>query len=165
VYEGVKQTGGGARWYFLKSIRPGDPEPPEIPKNVATISPNFVKIYTQASDAEQHGLSEICGGGYRKALEFLVKDFIISQAESLGITGDQVKKASLGQCIENYISDPLTKGVAERATWLGNDETHYFRKWVDKDINDLKNLIRLTMNAVDNHLLAHSYLADMGEGK
>jgi hypothetical protein len=24
-------------------------------------------------------------------------------------------------------------------------ETHYLRKWVDKDLNDLKNLIKLTM--------------------
>ena len=28
---------------------------------------------------------------------------------------------------------------------LGNDETHYSRKWVDMDINDLKILIRLTV--------------------
>ena len=44
---------------------------------ISSLSPKFVEIYNQAEKAEQWGLSEICGMGYRKALEFLVKDFAI----------------------------------------------------------------------------------------
>jgi hypothetical protein len=33
-----------------------------------------VEIAQQASDAEQYGLDQIAGVGYRKALEFLIKD-------------------------------------------------------------------------------------------
>lgn len=31
----------------------------------------------------------------------------------------------------------------ERAAWLGNDETHYVRKWPEKDVKDLKSLNRI----------------------
>jgi len=55
----------------------------------------------------------------------------------------------------------MTKSVAERATWLGNDETHYYRKWENKDISDLKALLRLTINAIENQLLAESYENEM----
>ena len=57
----------------------------------------------------------------------------------------------------------MTKSVAKRATWLGNDETHYYRKWEDKDLRDLTNLLRLTINAIENQLLAESYEEDMKE--
>lgn len=41
------------------------------------ISPGFVKIYNQAHEAEIRLLDDIVGGGYRKALEFLIKDICI----------------------------------------------------------------------------------------
>lgn len=165
IYAGVEQQGGGQRYYFYKTVRPGSPLPPEIPENIEKLSPNFSKIYTQALNAEYYGLSEICGGGFRKSLEFLVKDFLIAKAESLGTTEESIKKTPLGQCIENYIDDPKTKAVAKMATWLGNDEIHYFRKWEDKELQDLKNLLHLTINSIDNDLLAEVYLGDMGEGE
>ena len=42
---------------------------------ITTLSPQFVNIYHQSQNAEFAGLNELCGMGYRKALEFLVKDF------------------------------------------------------------------------------------------
>ena len=43
---------------------------------INSISPNFTVIYNQAFSAEQQNLTEICGVGYRKALEYLIKDYI-----------------------------------------------------------------------------------------
>lgn len=43
------------------------------------LSPCFVQIYNQAAASEALGLSEIAGIGYRKSLEFLIKDFTIQQ--------------------------------------------------------------------------------------
>ena len=40
---------------------------------ITSLSPDFVSIYTQAALAESLGLDQICGIGYRKAIEFLVK--------------------------------------------------------------------------------------------
>jgi hypothetical protein len=55
--------------------------------------------------------------------------------------------------------------MAQRAVWLGNDETHYERRWEDKDIDDLKRLITLTVNWIHNDLLTEAVIADMPAGK
>ena len=59
------------------------------------------------------------------------------------------------------MDDPRLKQCAERATWLGNDETHYERKWIDRDVDDLKTLIRLTVNWVESALLTEKYAKGM----
>ena len=56
---------------------------------------------------------------------------------------EKIYKTALGSCI-NKIDNSSIKELARCATWLGNDETHYIRKWEDRDIHDLKNLIDLT---------------------
>jgi hypothetical protein len=97
---------------------------------------------------------QICGVGYRKALEFLVKDYLIKQRPT-----DQaaIESGALGQCINTYVTDPNIKQVAERAAWLGNDETHYKRLWIDKDVTDLKRLIGLAMHWIEvDHLTAEA---------
>jgi hypothetical protein len=33
--------------------------------------------------------------------------------------------------------------VAKRAVWLGNNQTHSNRRWINKDVQDLKTLIEL----------------------
>lgn len=44
---------------------------------------------------------------------------------------------------------------------LGNDEIHFIRKWTDKDIDDLKVLIRLAMTWIENEVLTKKYLDSM----
>lgn len=160
-YEAVSQMGSSVPIYFFRNVRPGCPIGPSIPENILAIPSRFAEIYKQASYAEQYGLTEICGGGYRKALEFLVKDFLLSRSESLGLDEEEIKQAFLSKCINEHIEDKMTIRVAKRAAWLGNDEIHYFRKWEDKDIEDLKILLTLTMNAIENQLLAESYEGEM----
>ena len=106
-------------------------------------SPSFVSIYNQALQAENSNLDEIAGIGYRKALEFLIKDFLISQDDK---NSEQIKKMPLGQCVNKFIDNIQLNTAASRAVWLGNDQTHYVQKFTDKDINDLKRLIRLTVH-------------------
>ena len=43
------------------------------------------------------------------------------------------------------MTDRNIKEVTKRATWLGNDEAHYERRWLDKDLSDLKRLIDLVL--------------------
>jgi hypothetical protein len=45
------------------------------PKEVISLSPNFYAIYNQAQKAEESGWILVAGPGYRKALEFLIKDY------------------------------------------------------------------------------------------
>lgn len=45
-------------------------------------------------------------------------------------------------CIKQYIDNSHIKTLAEKATWIGNDETHYTRKIEDRDITDMKKFIQ-----------------------
>ena len=108
-------------------------------------------------------LMEICGVGYRKALEFLIKDYII-QGKSEDIV-DKIKKIRLAKCIDDYVEDEKLKAVAKRAVWLGNDETHYVRKWENKDVQDLKGVIRLTILWIEKEKETEWLLAEMTEGR
>jgi hypothetical protein len=129
---------------------------------IKVVSPDFVTIFGEAEVAEKHGLKLICGPGYRKALEFLIKDYVIGSHKE---KADEIKKLNLAKCITDYVSDGKVKQVAARAVWLGNDETHYERKWEDKDLNDLKNLIRLTLHWIEMDELTTKALKEMPEGK
>ncbi|MEK7581127.1 MAG: hypothetical protein AAB512_02470 [Patescibacteria group bacterium] len=55
-------------------------EDEEFPASITKVSPKFKTIYNQSKKAEEGGLEEICGLGYRKSLEFLVKDYLISKS-------------------------------------------------------------------------------------
>jgi hypothetical protein len=134
-----------------------------VQPEVAAVSPTFVEVYTQALAAEGMGLNQITGIGLRKALEFLVKDFAV--ATKGDAEKDAVFRKPLAGCIKDYIDDPSVQAVAKRAAWLGNDETHYLRKWEGRDIKDLKTLIRLTMNGMDNILLSKKFVEEMPEDK
>jgi len=85
-------------------------------KHITEVSKAFVKIFNQAAHAESLGLEEICGVGYRKSLEFLVKDYAKHVQPPEAHAG--IEKVLLGTCIENYIKDANIKEVAKRAAWL-----------------------------------------------
>ena len=108
-------------------------------------------------------LMEVCGVGYRKALEFLIKDYIIEGKEPDVV--EEIKVSPLARCIDTFVSDPNVKNVSKRAVWLGNDETHYVRKWEEKDVQDLKGLIRLTIRWIEQERETAFLLKDMPEGR
>jgi hypothetical protein len=145
-------------WYKLGEMEPSRPQRFEFPAEVVALSPMFDEVYNQAVAAETYRLDQLAGMGYRKALEFLVKDFAIAQQPE---KKDAIEKSLLGGVIERYVDDARVKATAKRAAWLGNDETHYIRKWEGKDIQDLKTLIRLTVNWIENVLLTAHYTKDM----
>jgi hypothetical protein len=147
-----------APFYDFSHFYPYSKENKDFPEEISELSPDFVAIYNQAHHAEQKGLDLICGVGYRKAFEYLIKDFVIyfNPDET-----EKIKRIPLQQCIQQYINQPDIKEMAERAVWLGNYETHYVRKWEDKDIQDLKNLIDLTVYFISMTLKAKKYREEM----
>ncbi|MGH9690457.1 MAG: hypothetical protein ACRD4C_05105 [Candidatus Acidiferrales bacterium] len=64
-----------------------------------------------------------------------------------------------------YVKNEKVKAIAARAVWLGNDETHYTRKWEDKDLEDLKNLIQLTVHWIEMEKMTASVLKEMPKRK
>jgi hypothetical protein len=124
-------------------------------------SDTFVEIYNQAYHAEQQNLDQVCGVGYRKALEFLIKDYLVSIKPD---KAEEIKKNFLGNCINDYIDNPNIKLVAERAVWIGNDETHYTRKWTDRTLEDLKTLIDLTVRWIEMEVMTKEFEKKMPKG-
>lgn len=110
----------------------------DLPTEIDTISSEFREVYSQSQIAELQGLDKIAGVGYRKSLEFLVKDYLIYQKPK---EKESILKLSLSPAI-NKIENPKIKSLALASTWLGNDETHYLKKYEDKDINDMKRLLK-----------------------
>jgi hypothetical protein len=146
----------------LMEVAPKTAPKPAIPKSVVAVSAAFVEILGQAAAAEAFGLSLIAGSGYRKGLEFLVKDYCIHEHPS---QAEVIRSLWLGECIKRFVDDGRVKVAAERATWLANDEVHYTRKWEGKDLEDLKILIRLVINWIDSSLLTAQVEKDMPPGK
>lgn len=110
------------------------------------LSPDFVEIYSQALSAEQNKLDRIAGIGYRRALEFLVKDFCIYKNPE---AEQDIKEKSLGNVIKKYLAIfPKIQTLAEASSWIGNDEAHYVKKHSDRDIKDLKNFLSATQHFI-----------------
>lgn len=150
----------GGYWTFNGKTTKGELIGRAFSSTIDEISSAFTTIYNQAYAAEQQDLAEICGVGYRKALEFLIKDFAIKNNPD---QKDAIEKKLLGKCIEEYIDDVRIKSVSKRAVWLGNDETHYVRKWEGKNLMDMKKLIDLTLHWIEMVTLTESFEDEMPE--
>ena len=156
VYRGSLR--GDAPDYYLRDLVPEVFVPPSVPQEITDVSPDFKRILSQAAEADARGLHDIAGPGYRKSLEFLVKDYCIFLDPE---EADAIRHSSLGACISDHVDDTKVVDCAKRAAWLGNDETHYLRIWQDKDITDLKVLLKLTMNWVQSSILTKKYETEM----
>nr|WP_321316049.1 hypothetical protein [uncultured Ligilactobacillus sp.] len=118
----------------------------ELPEIINSVSPKFVKIYTQALQAEKLNLDELAGMGLRKAIEFLIKDYAIKNNPK---SKEDIKKYFLSKVINDFIEDNTLKKLAEGAVWIANDETHYVKEWPNKDINDIKQYIKCFINYIE----------------
>lgn len=137
---------------FIESL-PFNFSPRLFEDRINKLSPKFSKIYNQAKIAEEMNLDEIAGMGYRKSLEILIKDYSIFLKP-----GDKSKiidsKFTLSKCISDYILDSQLNDLSRLTSWLGNDETHYSRVHIDKDINDLKDYLDATIFYINYDLTA-----------
>ena len=156
-YDHHRAYGGGDAW-DLRRLVPSKSKTPSVPQEIQDLSPSFLGLFEQAHEAKDHGLSDLFGMALRKALEFLIKDYAISKHPGEEAT---IKASLLGQVIKKYVTEQNIKACAERATWLGNDETHYERRWTGHDVRDLQTLILLTMNWIVSETLTAKYLAAM----
>ena len=142
----------------LKAIKPSKPDATVFNDAVREISPVFVEVFGEAEEAAQLGLKQIAGPGYRKAFEYRIKDY----AKSLSPTkASEIESKFAGAVVAEFIGDARIQAVAKRSLWLGNDETHYLRKWTGHDLSDLITLIKLTANWIELEHLSKSYIESM----
>ena len=138
-----------------------EPDPPialNYDESIDTISPSFSIIYRDAVMSEKNGLNTLIGLGYRKALEFLLKDWMINEHPD---EAERIKRQNISSCIKQYISDAQLKTCLERTIWLGNDEAHYVREWPQKSIDDLKKLLEISLHIIAGKLLIEKLPEDM----
>lgn len=125
-------------------------------EHISVLSPSFTKIFNQAQEAETLGLDEIAGIGYRKALEFIIKDYLIHLTPE---EAEKIKHMELGNCIANKVQNERLKAVASRSAWLGNDQTHYTRRFENRDIKDMKNFIEAVLYWISMELITEDALS------
>lgn len=101
---------------------------------IVQISERFCSVFNEAFRTHYLGLYEICGPSYRKALEILIKDYCIFLHPERKET---IVKDDLGKCVKENIDSQTVRDIAERAVWLGNDESHYEKRWTSKNVDDL----------------------------
>lgn len=118
-------------------------------ENIQKLSPQFITTYNDSLRAESLELNSICGMGYRKSLEFLVKDYAIFKNPD---KKSDIEKSLLGKCIETYISDKRLQTLAKASAWLGNDQTHYVQKHSAHGLKELKQFIKAFVAFIDADL-------------
>jgi hypothetical protein len=158
-----REPGNKVFYDLSRHMLAGDLQPhAEIPEHVRSLSLRFNEVYSQALAADSFRLQELTGVGLRKALEILVKDYAISRQPEERV---RIETQPLGQCIQEFFDHEYLRECARRATWLGNDETHYRRVWSNYDIEDMKHLIELTLNWLNYVLMSEKYISSMSREK
>ena len=127
----------------------------EFSQEIKDVSERFISIFNDAFIAEQAGCKEIVGIGYRRAFEFLIKDFAIKYHPD---EKDKISNMQLSQCVEKYSPDEDTKQLLLRASWIGNDFAHYTNKHDEITIEDLKQLILLSVESIDSYIKRKNYI-------
>ena len=144
-FDGSAVYGSSLNNLFLDSVFPKTANKISFSDNIKEISPEFVSLYNQAAEAEkQDEIKGLAGLGYRKSLEFLVKDFLIKVQHE---DKDTIIKMELGKCINKLPS--RLQDIARASIWIGNDEVHYFRKNPEYDIEDLKSFIECLIHFLE----------------
>lgn len=131
--------------FILESTFPKVAKNISFSDNINQLSPTFVSLYNQASVAETNTeINGLAGIGYRKSLEYLIKDYLIKLKHK---DKDSIIKMDLGNCVNKLDSNLIN--IAKASIWIGNDETHYFRKNPEYDIEDLKLFINTLVHFIE----------------
>ena len=147
---------GISKWntFTIESIYPTPTASFPFDKIISKVSPKFEKIFTQSLQAKLDGKDELVGIGYRKSIEFLIKDYLIHINHE---KTDKIPNMGLADCIK-LIDSTKIQNLAKASTWLGNDETHYSKKHTDKDIEDLERFLNALV-----YFLTYELTADEAE--
>lgn len=122
----------------------------KISPEIKEAFPEFISILQQAMTADYCGLDKLAGMGYRKALEFLVTDYLISlNIKDASKDWLQDPKTTLSQKIRHLPNERLVT-LAKATSYIGNDETHYTRQHPEHDIDSIKMFLKAILSDIDN---------------
>ena len=110
------------------------------------ISPRFTDMYNQALQSEFHKNIELAAVGYRSALAILIKDYAINE---LGLNPEEVRSKKLCSAIGTYLNQEDLVKTADVVRILGNDYTHYERKYPQHDFELLKGYMEIFLKQIE----------------
>lgn len=120
---------------FINSFPPLKDKQVVIDKVLFECSPRFASLYQQSSKCYAQGLTDLAAMGFRSALECLIKDFAIKYTNA---PENRVAKMSLSDVIIEFLDEKSIVNSADMVRLLGNDYTHFKRKYEEYDVETLK---------------------------
>lgn len=109
---------------------------------------------TQIEPYKNENLAAI---GFRSSLEILVKDYAIQE---LGEPAETVAKQSLCNAIATYLQQADLVNTADVVRILGNDYTHYKRKYPEHDFVLLKKYMEIFLSQIEvKYMIKHPPVA------
>lgn len=112
---------------------------------VQDLSPRFVDLYRQAQAAEDLEAWDVAAMGYRAALEVLLKDYAI---RALGRDEKAVARSKLADLIVEVFHEQELVNCADVVRLLGNDYTHFQRRYTDVDFVNIRRYLDLLVLSV-----------------
>ena len=112
---------------------------------VQDLSPRFVDLYRQAQAAEDLEAWDVAAMGYRAALEVLLKDYAI---RALGRDEKAVARSKLADLIVEVFHEQELVNCADVVRLLGNDYTHFQRRYTDVDFLNIRRYLDLLVSSV-----------------
>lgn len=133
----------------------------DLPDGMKEKFPTFFNLYKQSTIAKSMGLIDIAGMGYRKALESLVKTYLIEENPELET---KILDESLGKSIDR-IEYPSIKKLARASSWIGNDQVHLQQKNEGYNIQDMKRFMISLSHLILAELVANGDADSLLNGK
>lgn len=115
-------------------------------KLLASFSEHFIDMYNQALASEFSGNIELAAIGYRSALEILIKDYAINELHE---DAQKVSSKKLFDAVKDYLKQDELINTADVVRILGNDYTHYTRKYPQHDFDILKTYMEILIKQVE----------------
>lgn len=125
-------------------------QPSNLPPQIVSFSPRFVKMYRDAEFAEDNDSIDLAGIGYRASLEILLKDYALEfKLDSY----EEIAQTTLNNAISKYFrTDIDTQSAADVVRILGNDYAHWEQK-EDRDIEVLKSYLDIFVQIIKTKLM------------
>ena len=117
---------------------------------ISGISPRFISLYNQALRSKDNKDFDLAAIGYRSAIEVLIKDYAINE---LNKDENEVSKKKLHDAISEYLPGSDFMNSADVIRYIGNDYTHYDRKYSDLDFGILDTYMDIFIGLIRTKLL------------
>lgn len=110
-----------------------------FPEEIKKVSKNFIDFYEESLIAEKKHLDNLAEIGFKKSIEVLVKDSLYHFSKK---SEDNFSQLTLKDSISK-IPDSNISSLALTSSWLNDNKGYPNHKFKQKNIEDMKNFIKI----------------------